>query len=214
MIARYLFVGAVLCTAVLSAQAAELTYPVPEDARWALLRDSDQIIVREDGPWPRHDRMAVPVPGHTWLRRIVSPQVGDPRIYTWTEVRTVDAPAHELRITWQRKWRPRADIEATLDQLITQHSAICANGKDISGACLAAAGIAQQLADGDLTATNQEKARARLCASWAKACVRPNEANGASLVTALRAAFSTRNDPTPAPVPDLDAGWTDAPAAP
>jgi hypothetical protein len=215
MMRGHLLVGAVLCTAILCpSQAADLTYPVPEGSRWALLRDADQVLVREDGTWPRRDRMAYDVPGHTWLRRIVGAQNGDPRIYTWTEVKSVDAAAHELRISYQRKWRTRADFEALLDGLVTQHSQICAQGRDIHTACLAAAGIAQQLADGDTTATTQEKTRARICAGWAKECVRPNEVNGARLAAELLAAFQTRGTETPAPVPDLDAGWVDAPVTP
>lgn len=214
MIASRLLVGSVFCTGLLAAQAAELTYPVPDGARWALLRDADQVIVREDGPWPRLDRMAVPVPGHTWLKRIVAPQNGDPRIYTWTEVRTVDAAANELRITYQRKWRARAEFEALLDGLVTMHSQICAAGKDIQGACLAAAGIAQQLADGDTSATDAERTRARACSAWVRGCVRPNEANGVRLARELLTAFQTRGSASPTPVPDLDGGWTDAPASP
>lgn len=195
--------------------AAEITYPVPEGSRWALLRDSDNAIVREDGTWPRRDGMAYDVPGHTWLQRIVEPPpVVDPLVFELVQKQAVRPAKHELRITYTAKWRDKDAIEASLDQLVTMHAMMCAQGRDVQSACAAAAGIAQQLADGDLSATDSEKRRAKKCGQWVKVCVRPNEANGDALLDALRTAYQTRNDPTPAPVPDLQSGWTDAPATP
>lgn len=194
----------------------ELTYPVDVvTTRWALRENATGKLVRDNIKWPHREGIAYPVPGHTWLLRVVGERPAvDPRIYNVVESKTQAPAANELRITYQAKWRTRAEIEAALDASVTQHSLICAQGRDIHSACAAAAALAQQTADGDTTASTAERARARLCSAWAKACVRPNEANGVRLLTELRAAFSTRNDPTPAPVPDLDGGWTDAPAAP
>lgn len=194
-------------------QAWAIDYPVDvATTRWALLDDATGTLLREDGPWPRLDGRRVNVPGTTWLLRIEEPMPAvDQRIFEVTQKKDIKKAANEYRISYVAKWRSKDQMEAMLDQVVTQHSQICAQGLDIQSACAAAAGIAQQLADGDLSATDKEKRRARKCSQWVRDCVKPNEANGDALLTALRTAYQTRNDAAPAPIPNLDAGWTDAP---
>lgn len=213
---RSAFLAAALMASTL-AQAA-IDYPVDvANTRWALLNDASGEIVpkRDNIKWPRLDGKRVRVEGHTWLLRITEPPPPvDPRVFELVEKRDIRRAANQYVISYTAKWRSKADMEAMLDAAVTQHSLTCAQGVDIQSACAAAAGIAQQLADGDLTATNSEKRRARKCAAWVKACVQPNEDNGERLLGELRTAYQTRNDAVPAPIPDLNAGWTDAPATP
>lgn len=193
---------------------AAITYPVDvANTRWALLDDATGTLLREDGTWPRLDGRRYNVPGTTWLLRIEEPPpVVDPRVFELVRKTDIKKAANEYRISYTAKWRTKAEMEDAFDQAVTMHAHVCAQGRDIQEACSAAAGIAQQLADGDLSATDADKRRARKCSAWVRACVRPNEANGDRLLQELRAAYQTRNDPAPAPIPDLESGWTDAPA--
>lgn len=212
---RLRLLALVLVAVARGALAGDISYPVDvASTRWALLDDVTGKLVASDVRWPRLDGRRYRLDGYTWLLRVVEPPpVVDGRIFDLTPKQDIRKADHQLLITWQVAWRTKEQMEASLDAAVIEHALACAQGQDVQAACAAAAGLAQQLADGDLTATASEKRRAKKCAAWVKACVRPNEANGDRLLTDLRAARNTRNDPVPAPVPNLDNGWTDAPPA-
>lgn len=190
--------------------------PKPVDVkatRWALMDDATGEVVKDNIQWPRRDGGAYAVPGYTWLQRIDDPApIKDARLFETTEQKQIDARGAKLTVTRTATLRPMADIEAAVDAAITQHSLICAGNSDIYSACAVAGGIAYQLADGGSPATDGQVRRAQQCVAWLRECVGPNEANGGRLLQELRdAAKAGGGKDTPAP--DLDAGWTDTPAA-
>jgi len=91
-----------------------ITYPVAPESRWAVLQLSTGELVSRNKPWPVADGSAIPGldADYVYLLQLTDAQPDyDPRLFTLEKLETIDAPANEIRVSWQTLARPVDDVK-------------------------------------------------------------------------------------------------------
>lgn len=100
-----------------------ITYPVPPESRWAVLRLSTGEIVSRNKPWPRADGQPIEGldPDYVYLRHVTAARPDyDSRYYVLQGTETVDAEANELRLSWETVKRPTEELVAVAENVEAQ----------------------------------------------------------------------------------------------
>lgn len=90
-----------------------ITYPIPPESRWAVLRRSTGEIIARNAEWPRTDGGPYEGldPDFVYLRHVNdTPPDYDSRYYSLRSTEVVDVDANELRRTFDVVKRPTPEI--------------------------------------------------------------------------------------------------------
>lgn len=203
---------------------------------------ADAFAVREEsgGRWINLAYVGTPypIPGHTWWS--VAPQPIPPvdhRIYALDLLPSLAVPADPVpapdvlvrgalqtqrtAVVWldtDTSGDPQDGIDDLPEQteaaiLSLERLARTACQRRIGHAwdCADMGSLAARAADGEVLADG-EADMIEACIQESRTCGSPNAGNRVRLLGLVRAAYASRDTQSPAPVPDLDTGWSDLPS--
>jgi hypothetical protein len=178
-----------------------ITYPVTTESRWAVLQLSTGELVSRNKPWPVADGSAIPGldPDYVYLRQLEAAQPDyDPRIFTLEKVETIDAPANEIRVSWNTIARPVEEVKINAANVEAVENQRHYEERERDKLMILGLGILfRQIANQALTAKEialKDRVIAMATKLW------KNDARLRTIITALDAGQT----------PDLDAGWEPA----